>query len=163
MKRSTILSVSGLIGVSMLTLGVLGISHADASHLSRGGWRNLTPQERQQRVERWKDNHPHRAEVMEKLLEYLELDEDALRELHENKVTLKEYVEQNGYDMETVESILREGMVAHLDELKAEGVLDEDLYQERLDQVDERVEQVLDGMNRRAQRLHRIAERSSNW
>ena len=147
MKKSTI-TLSAIIGISLLTLGVLGISHVDARSMAGSDWSQLSPQARQQRVNTWKARHQRRARAMEKLLSYLELDETGLKELHETGTSLLEYIEENGYDLDTVKALFREGMVAQLDELREDESWSDYEYEVRIDAVDERIERALNRVGR---------------
>ena len=147
MKGSTI-TLSAIIGISLLTLGVLGISHVDARSMAGNDWSQLSPQARQQRVNTWKARHQRRAQAMEKLLGYLELDETGLKELHQTGTSLLEYIEENGYDIDTVKALFREGMIAQLDELREDESWSDYEYELRLDAIDERIGRALNRVGR---------------
>jgi len=147
MKRSTI-TLSAIIGISLLTLGVLGINHADARAMAGSDWSQLSPQARQQRLNTWKARHQRRAQAMEKLLAYLELDETGLKELHQTGTSLLEYIEENGYDLETVKALFREGMIAQLDELREDESWSDYEYEVRISSIDERIERALNRVGR---------------
>lgn len=137
------LSLSAILGVSLLTLGLVGINHVDARHLTQNDWKNLSYQQRQQRLEQWKAKHPRRTKVMQQLLHYLELDETGIEELKQTGTPLNVYIQDNGYDMETVKAILREGMIAYLDELRHNNDIEDNEYFERYQVIDDRIEKAL--------------------
>ncbi len=147
MKNSTI-TLSAIIGISLLSLGVLGISRADASALAQDDWSKLSSEGRENRLEHWKMEHQRRTQVMEKLLAYLDLDEDSLKELYQTEASLLSYIEENGYDLETVKELFREGMVAQLEERLAEGEITEIEYQQRFESIDARIARSLNRVGR---------------
>ena len=137
------LSLSAIVGVSLLTLGLVGINHVDARYMTKNDWQTLSSQQRQQRIEQWKAKHPRRTKVMEQLLQYLELDETGIEELKQTGTPLNVYIQDNGYDMETVKAILREGMIAYIDELRHNEDIDDEEYFERYQAIDGRIEKAL--------------------
>lgn len=82
------------------------------------------------------------------VLEYLDLTPEEMLELRQSGVSIREYAESNGYSVTHLRKLMEKSMVNRLEVLKAEGVIAESDYQDRLDDLYERIERRLDASSR---------------
>jgi hypothetical protein len=77
------------------------------------------------------------------VLEYLDLSPEELFDMRQGGVSIREYAESNGYSVEHLRKLMEKSMLHRLEVLRAEGVIAESEYQDRIDDLYERIERRL--------------------
>ncbi|MCA9381521.1 hypothetical protein KC678_04605 [Candidatus Dojkabacteria bacterium] len=79
------------------------------------------------------------------LSSYLGLNFDEYQTLHMAGVSLQEYADQNGLDIEQIKTILKSEHTAHLDEALANGDIDQNQYDRMIEHIDDMVDHQVEG------------------
>lgn len=70
-------------------------------------------------------------------IEYLGLDADGMREIHQSGKTLEQYIQENNLDLEKAKSLAKSEITANLDSLKEAEMITSEEYDLKLENLDE--------------------------
>ncbi|MCA9387105.1 hypothetical protein KC669_03665 [Candidatus Dojkabacteria bacterium] len=101
-----------------------------------------------QEIESLKDSFESERESefnSSELSSYLGLNFDEYKTLRMSGVSLVEYADANGLDIEQIKSILVAEHIAHLDEALANGDIDQDQYDRMIDHIDDMIDHQVEG------------------
>lgn len=76
------------------------------------------------------------------LLEYLELDEETMKNLFMEGITLEEYINENGYSLEEAKQIAKNEAMQNLNTVLDEEIIDQEKYDSMVENLDEIIDKM---------------------